>query len=250
MKRYFLTVRYRGTNYAGFQVQENAPTIQGEIEKVMGIFLRRPVELTGSSRTDAGVHALMNCFHFDHDEDLHSDMLYNLNAMLSNDIVLTGLWLVPENAHCRFDAIGRRYGYYIHNIKDPFSGDRSWYMPYKMDPILLAKSAAMLIGKHDFTSFAKRNSQVNNHICTLSMWSWEEFPTGWKLNIQGNRFLRGMIRGLVGTMVKVGRKKISVESFQNLLLSKDSAMADFSAPGHGLFLDDVIYPSEITALLK
>ena len=245
MKRYFLTVRYRGTNYAGFQVQENAPTIQGEIEKVMGIFLRRPVELTGSSRTDAGVHALMNCFHFDHDEDLHSDMLYNLNAMLSNDIVLTGLWLVPENAHCRFDAIGRRYGYYIHNIKDPFSGDRSWYIPYKMDPILLAKSAAMLIGKHDFTSFAKRNSQVNNHICTLSMCSWEEFPTGWKLNIQGNRFLRGMIRGLVGTMVKIGREKMSLDEFAVVLESKDNTMADFTAPAHGLFLEKVDFPEDL-----
>ena len=242
MKRYFLTVRYRGTNYAGFQVQENAPTIQGEIEKVMGIFLRRPVELTGSSRTDAGVHALMNCFHFDHDAFLHSDMLYNLNAMLSTDIVLTGLWEVPDTAHCRFDAIGRSYGYNIHNIKDPFLGDRSWYMPYKMDAMLLANSAAMLLGKHDFTSFAKRNTQVNNHYCTIHVCKWEPLSIGWKLSIEGNRFLRGMVRGLVGTMVKVGRGKMTLDEFTKVLETKDNTMADFTAPAHGLFLENIEFP--------
>lgn len=243
MNRYFLTVRYMGTRYGGFQVQDNAQTIQGEVEKAMGVFLRQPVELTGSSRTDAGVHALMNCFHFDHQEMLDSDMLYNLNAMLPNDIVLLDLWQVPTQSHCRFDAIGRRYGYHIHNFKDPFAVDRSWYMPYKMDPILLTEAANLLIGKHDFTSFAKRNSQVNNHYCTISMCNWEEQGPGWKFSIQGNRFLRGMVRGLVGTMVKIGRGKMTLDEFTTLIEMKDNTMADFTAPAHGLFLEKIEFPA-------
>jgi tRNA pseudouridine38-40 synthase len=232
-----------GTRYGGFQVQDNAQTIQGEVEKVMGIFLRQPIELTGSSRTDAGVHALMNCFHFDYPEMLDSEMLYNLNAMLPYDIVLMDLWQVPTQSHCRFDAIGRRYGYHIHNFKDPFAVDRSWYMPYKMDPILLTEAANLLIGKHDFTSFAKRNSQVNNHFCTISMCKWEGQGAGWKFSIQGNRFLRGMVRGLVGTMVKIGRGKMTLDEFTALIEMKDNTMADFTAPAHGLFLEKIEFPA-------
>jgi tRNA pseudouridine38-40 synthase len=233
-----------GTRYGGFQVQDNAQTIQGEVEKVMGVFLRQPIELTGSSRTDAGVHALMNCFHFDYPEMLDSEMLYNLNAMLPYDIVLMDLWHVPTQSHCRFDAIGRRYGYHIHNFKDPFAVNRSWYMPYKMDPILLTEAANLLIGKHDFTSFAKRNSQVNNHYCTISECKWEEQGAGWKFSIQGNRFLRGMVRGLVGTMVKIGRGKMTIDEFTTLLQMKDNTMADFTAPAHGLFLEKIEFPVE------
>ena len=128
--------------------------------------------------------------------------------------------------------------------------DRSWYYPYPMDLADLNQAASFLLGLHDFTSFAKRRTQVYTHLCTISVCQWHETTDGWVFTVEGNRFLRGMVRALVGTMVKVGRKKISFESFQNVLLSKDSAMADFSAPGHGLFLDDVIYPDELAALLK
>ncbi|MEY4868432.1 MAG: hypothetical protein RIT36_1331 [Bacteroidota bacterium] len=250
MPTYFLALAYKGTRFAGFQIQDNAITIQGQVERAMATYLRENVQSTGSSRTDAGVHANRNFFHFSIDRILNHEFVYHVNAILPPDIAITGIYTVPEGSHSRFDAIGRRYKYHIYNSKNPFLNDRSWYYPYPMELAELNLAASSLLGLHDFTSFAKRRTQVYTHICTISVCQWHETEDGWVFMVEGNRFLRGMVRALVGTMVKVGRKKISIESFQNLLLSKDSAMADFSAPGHGLFLDDVIYPSEITALLK
>ena len=250
MPTYFLSLAYKGTRFAGFQIQDNAITIQGQVERAMATYLRENVQLTGSSRTDAGVHANRNFFHFSIDRQLKDEFVYHVNAILPPDIAITGIYAVPEGSHSRFDAVGRRYKYHIYNSKNPFLNDRSWYYPYPMDLSGLNQAASSLLGLHDFTSFAKRRTQVYTHMCTISVCQWHETGDGWDFTVEGNRFLRGMVRALVGTMVKVGRKKISVESFQNLLLSKDSAMADFSAPGHGLFLDDVIYPSEIAALLQ
>jgi len=250
MPTYFLALAYKGTRFAGFQIQDNAITIQGQVERAMATYLRENVQLTGSSRTDAGVHANRNFFHFSIDRQLKDEFVYHVNAILPPDIAITGIYAVPEGSHSRFDAIGRRYKYHIYNSKNPFLNDRSWYYPYPMDLSGLNQAASSLLGLHDFTSFAKRRTQVYTHMCTISVCQWHETADGWVFTVEGNRFLRGMVRALVGTMVKVGRQKISVESFQNVLLSKDSAMADFSAPGHGLFLDDVIYPSEIAALLR
>lgn len=250
MPTYFLALAYKGTRFAGFQIQDNAITIQGQVERAMATYLRENIQLTGSSRTDAGVHANRNFFHFSIDRPLKDEFVYHVNAILPPDIAISGLYAVPEGSHSRFDAIGRRYKYYIYNNKNPFLNDRSWYYPYPMDLDDLNQAASFLLGLHDFTSFAKRRTQVYTHMCTLSVCQWQETADGWVFTVEGNRFLRGMVRAMVGTMVKVGRKKINVESFQKVLLSKDSAMADFSAPGHGLFLDDVIYPNEMSALLK
>jgi tRNA pseudouridine38-40 synthase len=250
MPTYFLALAYKGTRFAGFQIQDNAITIQGQVERAMATFLREKVQLTGSSRTDAGVHANRNFFHFSIDRQLKDEFVYHINAILPPDIAITGIYLVPEGSHSRFDAIGRRYKYHIYKSKNPFLDDRSWYYPYPMELADLNQAASSLLGLHDFTSFAKRRTQVYTHMCTISVCQWHETEDGWVFTVEGNRFLRGMVRALVGTMVKVGRHKMSFESFQNVLLSKDSAMADFSAPGHGLFLDNVIYHSEITALLK
>lgn len=250
MPTYFLALAYKGTRFAGFQIQDNAITIQGQVERAMATYLRENIQLTGSSRTDAGVHANRNFFHFSIDRPLKVEFVYHVNAILPPDIAISGLYAVPKGSHSRFDAIGRRYKYYIYNSKNPFLNDRSWYYPYPMDLDDLNQAASFLLGLHDFTSFAKRRTQVYTHMCTLSVCQWQETADGWVFTVEGNRFLRGMVRAMVGTMVKVGRKKINVESFQKVLLSKDSAMADFSAPGHGLFLDDVIYPNEMAALLK
>jgi len=250
MPTYFLALAYKGTRFAGFQIQDNAITIQGQVERAMATYLRENVQLTGSSRTDAGVHANRNFFHFSIDRILKDEFVYHVNAILPPDIAITGIYAVPDGSHSRFDAIGRRYKYHIYNSKNPFLNDRSWYYPYPMDLADLNQAASSLLGLHDFTSFAKRRTQVYTHMCTISVCQWHETADGCVFTVEGNRFLRGMVRALVGTMVKVGRQKISFESFQNVLLSKDSAKADFSAPGHGLFLDDVIYPSEIAALLQ
>jgi tRNA pseudouridine38-40 synthase len=248
MKTYFLALKYKGTRYAGFQIQENAPTIQFEVQEAMRKYLRQEVGLTGSSRTDAGVHANLNFFHFDFEGHLGKDFLYHVNAILPRDIALTGIFEVPAGSHSRFDAISRRYRYRICSVKDPFMDDRSWYYPYPMDGEALAAAAAVLLGTHDFTSFAKRNAQVHTHMCTILVSHWEVKADGWEFEVEGNRFLRGMVRALVATMAKVGRGRIGVEEFRHILSAKQSALADFSAPGHGLFLDAVNYPEALGIL--
>ncbi len=241
MHTYFMAVRYKGTAYAGFQVQQNAQTIQGEVESAMAMFLRVKVTLTGSSRTDAGVHANRNFFHFVIDIQLSGDFIYHVNAILPRDIVVTGVYPMQEGSHSRFDAIGRLYRYYISDRKDPFLNDRSWYLPFPMEKDKLINAAATLIGTHDYTSFAKRNAQVFTHNCTIEKADWVRTTSGWVFTVQGNRFLRGMVRAMVGTMVKVGRGRITQSEFDQILLAKDCSKADFTAPAHGLFLEDVLY---------
>jgi tRNA pseudouridine38-40 synthase len=245
MHTYFLALGYKGAKYAGFQIQENAQTIQGEIEKAAATYLRAAIALTGSSRTDAGVHACLNYFHFQFEQELGDEFIYHVNAILPSDIVLKGVYKVPEGSHSRFDAVGRRYVYRLYDAKDPFQEDRAWYYPYPMDEALLNEAAASLLGEHDFTSFAKTRTQVYTHLCSIEICNWERTPTGWNLTVQGNRFLRGMVRALVATMVKVGRGKMTVSDFVQVRAAMNSKLADFSAPAHGLHLDCVIYPDSI-----
>ena len=242
MPRYFLELAYKGNNYSGFQIQDNAPSIQQEVEKALGIFFRATFQLTGSSRTDGGVHAVQNFFHVDYDGVMDDRVLYNINAILPPDIVLTHIHPVAPDAHCRFDATSREYRYYIYRVKNPFLADRAWFYPYTLSRDKL-KAAAELIPRHrDFTTFAKRNSQVRTFDCTVYESAWEEDEHTLIYRVRANRFLRGMVRGLVGTMVQVGRGKLSLEAFDAILQQKDNQLADFSAPGHGLFLHQVFFP--------
>lgn len=242
MPRYFLEVGYKGTAYHGFQVQDNAPTIQFEIQKAMKILLKEEVTLTGSSRTDAGVHALQNFFQFDLDKVLGDKQVYNLNAILPDDICIHSLKEVSPTAHCRFDAIGRKYQYYIYTHKDPFMKDRGWHYPYTVNISLLNEAAAMIKQHTDFTSFAKRNTQVFTHNCDIYESYWETLEgKQLRYTVKGNRFLRGMVRGLVGTMLKVGRGTLSLSEFENIIKAKDCTRADFSTPPQGLFLVNVLF---------
>jgi tRNA pseudouridine38-40 synthase len=249
MPTYFLALGYKGTRYAGFQIQQNAQTIQGEVERAASLYLRTSLCLTGSSRTDAGVHAKMNYFHFDYDGLLAAEFLYHVNAILPPDIVLHGIYQVPAGSHSRFDAIGRRYSYRMYDKKDPFKNDRAWFYPYPMSEADLNEAAASLLGEHDFTSFAKKRTQVYTHLCTIDTCGWKRLADGWEFTIQGNRFLRGMVRALVGTMVKVGRGKITPKEFNHIKTAMNNEMADFSAPAHGLFLEQVLFSESTSRFL-
>ncbi len=253
MPRYFIEVSYKGTRYSGFQVQQNANTIQSEIERGLEICFRKTFTLTGSSRTDAGVHALQNYFHFDiHEiidrENDNSDYelicgkyLYSLNSILPGDIVVHKIIKVEDTAHCRFDAVTREYKYQIYQRKDPFVKDAAFFYPYRMDIKKLQEAAELILNARDFTSFSKRKTQVNNFVCSIQKSKWFIENNLIVYNIVGNRFLRGMVRGLTGTMLKVGSGKISLQEFEEIIKSKDCTRADFSVPPHGLFLVKVTY---------
>ncbi len=242
MNRYFLEVSYHGGRYAGSQVQLNALTVQAEIEKALAVYFRQPLTLTGSSRTDAGVHARQNFYHFDLPIPLNPRAIYNLNAILPADIAIKQLIQVPATAHCRFDAVAREYEYFIYQYKDPFLVDRAWYYPYTIDWAGLQTAAGVVKEYTDFTSFSKRNSQVRTFNCNIMYSEWKMLEQGAVFRVKANRFLRGMVRGLVGTMLQVGRGKITLEAFRQIIEAKDCTKADFSVPGHGLFLQKVEYP--------
>ncbi len=242
MNRYFLEVFYKGTQYAGLQVQENAVTIQSELEKALSVYFRQPLSLTGSSRTDAGVHARQNYFHVDTEFQIPARALYNINAILPPDIAVRAIIPVRPEAHCRFDAIAREYEYTIYQAKDPFLADRAYYFPYTLDAGILQETAAIIREYADFTSFSKRNSQVKTYQCRILHSEWERRGDCWVYRVKANRFLRGMVRGLTGTMLQAGRGKIDVAGFREIIEARDCTKADFSVPGHGLLLVQVEYP--------
>lgn len=249
MPRYFIRVAYKGTNYAGFQAQQNANSIQAEVEKALKIFFKTHFELTCSSRTDAGVHALCNYFHLDSDTLLHTVQLdksvYNLNAILPSDIVIKAIIQVPDTAHSRFGALSREYKYYIYHSKNPFLSEKAFYYPYTLDIDKLNEAADLVRQYTDFTTFSKRNTQVKTFNCTIINSKWVIKQECIVYQIQANRFLRGMVRGLVGTMLRVGTGRITIGNFKSIIESKDCTNADFSVPPQGLFLVNVNYPSLI-----
>lgn len=241
MPRYFLEVAYKGTRYSGFQVQQNANTIQSEIEKAFTILHRKPIALTGSSRTDAGVHALQNYFHFDFDEPVNPHFVYKMNAILPDDIVVKSFCPTSATAHSRFDATSRAYEYRIYRYKNPFLKGLAYYYPYKLDMELMQKAAAMVKEQTNFFAFAKTNTQVNNFKCTIFSSYWIDQEDILIYNVEGNRFLRGMVRLLTASMLKVGRGHLPLEQFNGLFSAVD-VKCGYSVPSDGLFLKAVNYP--------
>ncbi len=246
MTRYFIEVAYKGTAYAGFQIQDNANTVQAELENALRIYFRIPISLTGSSRTDAGVHALQNFFHFDMELSIEAESeikaIYHLNAILPLDIVIKSIKKVGDDAHCRFDAVFRSYSYSIYTQKNPFLFDSAYYYPYPMNMDALHEAAALLLPHTEYQSFAKKNIQVFTYNCQIFKSSWLLQDDMLVYNVTGNRFLRGMVRGLVGTMLLVGKGKYSVADFKSILKGDDSSKTDFSAPAKGLVLKAVGFP--------
>jgi tRNA pseudouridine38-40 synthase len=242
MPRYFLEVTYRGTNYNGFQVQQNANSIQAEVEKAFHILHKQRITLTGSSRTDAGVHALQNFFHFDFDGDLAGQFIYKMNAVLPADLAVRKLILVKSDSHCRFDALSREYKYFIYRRKDPFLKDRAFYFPYKLNVEAMQEAGKIIKEYHDFTSFSKRRTQAKTFICSIMESKWYPEEDCLIFSVKADRFLRGMVRALVATMLKIGRGKIAIQEFREIIEQKDCRKASFAVPAHGLFLVAVNYP--------
>jgi tRNA pseudouridine38-40 synthase len=242
MSRYFLEVSYKGTAYSGFQSQQNTgKTIQAEVEKAFAVLQKEEVPMTGSSRTDAGVHALQNYFHFDYEGEIHPQFLYKVNAILPEDIVAKRLLPVNADAHCRFDALSREYRYYIYRRKDPFLQDRAFYFPYRLSIEKMQEAAGVLKNYTDFTSFSKRNTQVKTFECKILVSEWEVVGESLVYHVKANRFLRGMVRALTATMLKVGRGKLDMDGFRAVIESRDCTKASFAVPAWGLFLVGVEY---------
>lgn len=240
MPRYFLEVAYKGTRFSGFQVQENAVTVQSEIEHAFALVQRQPVTLTGSSRTDAGVHALQNFFHFDLDLPLHPQLLYKMNAILPHDLVVKRIYGMGAEAHSRFEAIGREYEYHLYREKNPFLKEVAYHFPYTIDKDKLDEVAAYVKEQTNFWAFCKTNTQVKNFQCTIYKSEWIERNGMLIYNVAGNRFLRGMVRLLTATQLKVARGKYGVGEFKALF--EGTQKCGFSVPAHGLFLIKVSYP--------
>jgi tRNA pseudouridine38-40 synthase len=248
MNRYFIEISFKGTNYHGWQNQPNARSVQSEIERTLSTLVRTPIKITGAGRTDTGVHALFFVAHFDTDSHLptyKNDFLYKINALLPQDIAIHDIYPVKPDAHARYSAISRTYKYTISRVKNPFGVELSWYYTYPVDVTLMNMAAGELIKYADFTSFSKLHSDVNNNICNLFEAHWLASGNQLVFTIRGNRFLRNMVRAIVGTMIDLGRGKFNIGDFTQIIESRNRNMAGFSVPAHGLALVHVQYPEDI-----
>ena len=244
--RYFLDISYCGTQYHGWQNQTNASSVQETIEEGLSKILREKVSVTGSGRTDTGVHAKQQIAHFD--SDLIQDQAkfqFQLNSLLPNDIAIKDLRKVQDSAHARFDAVKRSYQYFINCKKDPFKRGLSYYFRKDLDKDQIEKGCQLIKETTDFQSFSKVQTEVNNFLCEIHEISWQETNDGHVLYVCANRFLRGMVRTIVGTLLDVGTGKLSIEDLSYILEKRDRKEASRSVPAEGLFLYQVKYPKNI-----
>jgi tRNA pseudouridine38-40 synthase len=242
--RYFLELAYNGSRYNGWQRQLSAPSVQGTLEEALSKYLREPVEVTGAGRTDTGVHAAYYVAHFDCGVRIadSADFVYHVNAILPADIAIQGITPVDSNAHARFDAVSREYTYYIVPFKEPFRRDTAWQYFVPLDVEAMNCAAEWLLRYDDFTSFAKLNSANKTNICHVIEARWEFSQDGTLVfRIRADRFLRNMVRAIVGTLVDVGRGKISPERFREIIEARDLSLSSGGAPAGGLFLTDITY---------
>ncbi|AGA77993.1 tRNA pseudouridine(38-40) synthase TruA [Echinicola vietnamensis] len=246
IRRYFLEVAYKGTNYHGWQVQPNAQTVQEAINKALSTILRKEVDTMGSGRTDTGVHGKQQFLHFDWKGELDKGLfLKKTNAVLPKDISLYDLREVHPDAHARFDAEWRSYEYHISLRKNPFEETLSWHCFYQLDIAKMNDAADLLLSHRDFECFSKVKTEVNHFECEIKTAFWEQKDQHLVFHITANRFLRGMVRAIVGTLVEVGKGQLDLTGFQRILESKDRGKAGVAAPPHGLFLSKVTYPEKI-----
>jgi tRNA pseudouridine38-40 synthase len=242
MIRYVLEVMYDGTCFHGSQVQGDVPTVQLAINKMLATLFRSPVASFGASRTDEGVHALSNFYHFDAADELQFDLLYKGNAILPDGVAITKLYTAGPDFNARFDAIRRKYRYRIYASKDPFLLNRALFYPYKLQKSVLDETAAVIKENTQFESFSKRNTQTKTFNCKILESYWEEKEGELHYVVTANRFLRGMVRGLVGTQLHIARTKGDANDIREIFEAHDCKKAFFNVAGHGLYLEEIIYP--------
>jgi tRNA pseudouridine38-40 synthase len=242
-QRYFIELSYDGTNYHGWQIQPNAVTVQEILNNCLSTVLRQPIETTGCGRTDTGVHAREFFAHFDAETtiDENGHLLRSINAVLPGDIAVKRIFPVAADAHARFDALSRSYEYHIHFNKDPFKNGHSWEMRDRPDLYLMNEAAAIIKAHTDFSCFSKSNTQVKTNICKISRAEWLNQGDGIAFHITADRFLRNMVRTIVGTLLMAGEKEIEPAGVSKIIESKNRSKAGTSVPACGLFLTEVKY---------
>lgn len=241
--RYFITLSYNGKNYHGWQIQPNGSSVQETLEKALSTMLRCPISIVGAGRTDAGVHAKKMIAHFDTDVALNTlELPRRLNCFLPTDIAIQKIEPVANHLHARFSATKRSYEYHLVTEKDVFCTETAYFHPGTLDFDAMNQAAAQLFNYIDFTSFSKLHTDVKTNNCTIFEARWEQLsPSHWVFHISADRFLRNMVRAIVGTLLQVGTQKITIDDFKRIIESKDRCQAGTSAPAHGLYLTDVQY---------
>jgi tRNA pseudouridine38-40 synthase len=246
-KRYFIYLSYKGTAYHGWQMQPNGISVQEVLAKALTTVLRHEIEITGAGRTDTGVHARLMVAHFDMNTDtpLQFDLRAKLNSILPNDIAISKIVEVKADAHARFDAISRRYEYHVTTRKNVFKTEFAAKINHKIDFAAMNKAAETLKEYRDFTSFSKLHTDVKTNNCQITHAEWTQQGDEWIFTIEADRFLRNMVRAIVGTLFEVGRGRMTIEQFRSVIEAQNRCKAGVSVPAHGLYLVDIRYPELI-----
>tara|TARA_Y100000991_G_C21970265_1_gene349040 strand:+ start:66 stop:812 length:747 start_codon:yes stop_codon:yes gene_type:complete len=246
MKRYFIEIMYNGANYHGWQIQPNSKTVQEKLEESISIILRQKINVVGAGRTDAGVHAKQFFAHFDYDSSLiNNNLIFRLNSILPNDICVKSITNVKFSAHSRFDATSRTYEYIINQSKNPFLTKSAYYLNKQLNLKDMCKATNFLFDFSDFTSFSKLHTQTKTNNCKIKNAYWKQNDDTIVFTIEADRFLRNMVRAIVGTLIDVGINKITVNDFIEIIKFKDRSRAGKSVPPHGLYLTKVCYPKSV-----
>jgi len=246
MPRFFLNLSYNGAQFHGWQKQNNAVTVQETIEEALSTLFQEKTEIVGAGRTDTGVHAREMVAHFEVEKEFDEDQLvYQLNSLVGSEIAIHKLRRVSKDAHARFDASGRTYHYHLLKKKDPFLKDLAYHHFKELDFYNMNLAAKFLLGQQDFSSFSRSNTQTKTNICTIELAEWKEMEDQWVFEIKADRFLRNMVRAIVGTLIEIGEGKREVEELKEIIEKKDRGFAGVSAPAHGLYLQQIDYSDSI-----
>jgi len=244
--RYFIKLAYKGTKYHGWQCQPDADSVQETLNKALTMLLKTPIDIVGAGRTDTGVHAQQMYAHFDFENDIDAlQMVHKLNSFLPKDIVIFEILKVNNEAHARFDATKRTYEYHIHTMKDAFENEGSYQFGQPLNLNLMNQACEILFQHTDFECFSKTNTDVRTFNCVIFEAHWKQIGTKIVFTITADRFLRNMVRAIVGTMINIGTEKINLADFEKILESKDRSKAGFSVPAHGLYLTKIEYKENI-----